>query len=132
VRVHLDVLNALPNADKNELTPPSGAQQITRRIEIGLVGTLAKPIHEARPEYPAIARAARIQGTVVLEAIIGKDGRVVEARAISGPPMLQQAGIDTVKQSVYKPQLFGGEPVEVATRVNVVFSLGNVPLGSIP
>jgi TonB family protein len=132
VRVHLDVLNAIPDVDKSDLTPPSAAHQITRRIDIGLVRTLAKPIHEAKPEYPAIARAARVQGTVVLEAVIGKDGRVVEARAISGPPMLQQAGIDTVKQSVYQPQLLDGEAVEVATRVNVVFSLGNIPPNSIP
>jgi len=73
-RVHLDVLNAIPNVDKSDLAPPSGARQITRRIDIGLIGTLDRPIHEARPEYPAIAKAARVQGTVVVEAVIGKAG----------------------------------------------------------
>ncbi len=77
------------------------------------------------PQYPAIARAARIQGTVVLQATIAKDGTIQNLRVINGPPMLQQAAIDAVRSWRYKPYLLNGEPVEVETTVNVVFNLGN-------
>jgi periplasmic protein TonB len=77
------------------------------------------------PQYPAIARAARIQGTVVLQATIAKDGSIQNLRVINGPPMLQQAAIDAVRSWRYKPYLLNGEPVEVETTINVVFNLGN-------
>jgi protein TonB len=77
------------------------------------------------PEYPAIARAARIQGTVVLQATIAKDGTIQNLRVISGPPMLQQAAMNAVRSWRYKPYLLNGEPVEVETTINVVFNLGN-------
>jgi periplasmic protein TonB len=77
------------------------------------------------PQYPAIARAARIQGTVVLLATIAKDGTIQNLRAINGPPMLQQAALDAVRSWHYKPYLLNGEPVEVETTINVVFNLGN-------
>ena len=77
------------------------------------------------PQYPAIARAARIQGTVVLQATIAKDGTIQNLRVINGPPMLQQAAIDAVRSWRYKPYRLNGEPVEVETTVNVVFNLGN-------
>jgi periplasmic protein TonB len=77
------------------------------------------------PQYPAIAKAARIQGTVVLQATIAKDGTIQNLRVINGPPMLQQAAMDAVRSWRYKPYLLNGEPVEVETTVNVIFSLGN-------
>ena len=76
------------------------------------------------PQYPAIARAARIQGVVVLQATISKSGSIENLRVISGPPMLQQAAIDAVRSWRYKPYLLNGEPVEVETTINVVFNLG--------
>jgi periplasmic protein TonB len=77
------------------------------------------------PQYPEIARVARIQGTVVLQATIAKDGTIQNLRVIDGPPMLQQAAMDAVRSWRYKPYLLNGEPVEVETTVNVIFSLGN-------
>jgi protein TonB len=77
------------------------------------------------PQYPEIARAARIQGTVVLQATIAKDGTIQNLRVIDGPPMLQQAAMDAVRSWRYKPYLLNGEPVEVETTVNVIFNLGN-------
>jgi TonB family protein len=127
VRVHLDAINAVTHVDLSELAPPSGARQILRRIDVELTGPVIKPVHEAKPEYPAIARAAKIQGTVVLRAIIGKDGQVVDAEAISGPPMLRQAALDAVRRQEYQPYSLDGEVVEVATRVNVVFMLSAAP-----
>jgi protein TonB len=76
------------------------------------------------PQYPAIAKAARIQGTVVLQATISKTGSIENLRVVSGPPMLQQAAMDAVRQWRYRPYLLNGDPVEVETTVNVVFNLG--------
>jgi protein TonB len=76
------------------------------------------------PQYPAIPKAAGIQGTVILQAIISKTGLVENIRVVSGPPMLRQAAIDSVRTWRYKPYLLSGEPVEVETTINVVFSLG--------
>ena len=76
------------------------------------------------PQYPAISKAARIQGTVVLQATISRTGSIENLRVISGPPMLQQAAIDAVRTWRYKPYVLNGEPVEVETTINVVFNLG--------
>ena len=78
----------------------------------------------ASPQYPAIAKAARIQGTVVLQATISKAGTIEGLRVLSGPPMLQQSAMQAVQSWRYKPYLLNGEPVEVETQVNVIFTLG--------
>jgi protein TonB len=77
------------------------------------------------PLYPPIAKAARVQGTVVLAATISKAGTIENLRVVSGNPMLQQNAMDAVRQWRYKPYLLNGEPVEVETQVNVVFTLGS-------
>jgi protein TonB len=79
-------------------------------------------IVKVQPVYPPLAKQARIQGVVILEAIIGKDGAVTEVKVISGHPLLQQAAIDAVSQWKYKPTLLNGEPVEVVTTVTVNFA----------
>jgi TonB family protein len=79
------------------------------------------------PVYPPIARAAHVTGTVVLQALISKDGNVRALSVISGPPMLYGAAIDAVRQWHYKPYLLNGEPVEVDTHVTVNFSLSDEP-----
>jgi TonB family protein len=75
------------------------------------------------PEYPPSAKKARIQGTVVLSAVVGDDGNIKNLRVISGPSELQQSSLDAVRQWTYKPYLLNGDPVEVKTTVNVVYSL---------
>jgi protein TonB len=82
-------------------------------------------IAKTAPQYPVIARRARIQGTVVLQATIGKGGEIENLRVVSGPPMLQQAALDAVRSWRYRPFYLNGEPVAVETTVNVIFSLGN-------
>lgn len=89
--------------------------------------TVGKLLLRVAPVYSPIAKAARIQGTVVLEAVIGKDGLLNSITVVSGPPLLQQAAIDAVKQWKYQPYLLGGEPVEVKTTLNIAFSLEDVP-----
>jgi periplasmic protein TonB len=80
-------------------------------------------IKKVQPNYPPLAKAARIQGTVVLQAEISKDGTIQNLQLISGHPMLAPAAIEAVKQWRYKPYLLNGEPVAVDTQVDVVFTL---------
>lgn len=80
-------------------------------------------IRRAEPVYPAIARAARIQGPVVLYAIISKDGTIENLRLISGRPMLVQAALAAVSQWRYKPYILNGEAIEVETQITVNFVL---------
>ncbi len=85
-------------------------------------GQLLAPI---QPVYPAIARAARIQGTVVVQAIISKSGAIEQLHVVSGPPMLQGAATEAIQRARYRPFLLNGEPVAVETTINVVFTLGS-------
>jgi periplasmic protein TonB len=80
-------------------------------------------IRKVQPNYPPLARQARIQGQVVLQAEISKDGTIQNLQLISGHPMLAPAAIEAVKQWRYKPYLLNGEPVAVETQVVVNFTL---------
>jgi periplasmic protein TonB len=80
-------------------------------------------ITQVKPGYPAIAKSARIQGAVVLQAEISKQGTIENLRVISGHPMLVQSALDAVKQWRYKPYLLNGEPVPVETTITVNFTL---------
>jgi len=81
-------------------------------------------VYQVKPQYPPLAMQARIQGTVVLQAVIGKDGRVRDLHLISGHPMLVPAAMEAVKLWRYRPYLLNEEPVEVDTQINVNFTLG--------
>lgn len=81
-------------------------------------------VQQIKPHYPPLAVQARIQGTVVLQAVIGKDGKVHELQLVSGHPLLAPAAMEAVKQWRYRPYLLNGEPVEVDTQINVNFTLG--------
>jgi protein TonB len=96
---------------------PSGPE----RISSGTAASIA--IYKPIPVYPAIAKAAGIQGTVVIEATISKQGTIENLRVESGPAMLRQAALDAVSQWRFRPYLLNGEPVAVETTVNVVFNL---------
>jgi protein TonB len=86
-----------------------------------MVGSLMKVV---TPLYPLSARELGISGTVVLQARIGKDGRIKNLRYVQGPPQLIDAAMDAVKQWIYQPYVLYDEPVEVETTVNVIFTLG--------
>jgi TonB family protein len=83
----------------------------------------AQRINGPVPIYPPDAKKARIQGTVLLDAIIGKDGTVEKLVVQSGPSALQQSALDAVRQWTYKPFLLNGDPVDVKTTITVVYSL---------
>lgn len=77
------------------------------------------------PVYPQAAKDAGISGTVVLHAIIGKEGKVESLAVVSGPAELQAAALDAVKQWEYRPYLLNGEPTAVDTTIMINFSLAN-------
>jgi len=79
-------------------------------------------LHKVLPSYPALARKEHISGSVVLQAVIGKDGSVEDVRAVQGHPLLIAAATDAVKQWRYKPYLLNGRPVEVETTITVNFN----------
>ena len=78
---------------------------------------------DVRPVYPSIAQSARVQGVVIVEATIGPDGRVAEARVLRSIPLLDQAALDAVKQWVFTPTLLNGTAVPVIMTVTVNFTL---------
>jgi protein TonB len=111
--------------------PPTPARSPERkdahppvRIKVGGLVQQAKLIQAPQPVYPALARQARISGTVRLAAVIGRDGRIANLRVITGHPMLVPAAVDAVRQWEYQPTLLNGDPVEVATEIDVNFTLG--------
>ena len=105
--------------------PAVAVRQTPRRTLSISSGVMAGNLLEKTlPQYPPIAKTARIQGIVVLQATISKTGLIQNLRVISGPTLLQQAALDAVRSWRYKPYLLNGEPVEVETTVNVVFTLG--------
>ena len=96
---------------------PQGPVRISSGVMEGILLT------KYPPAYPAIAKAAGVQGTVVLQATISKNGTIENLRVLSGPLMLQQAALDAVKTWRYRPYLLNDDPVEVETTVNVVFAM---------
>ena len=104
-------------------TPSSSNKDLpdTVRISQGMAQGLL--IHKVQPIYPLAARNNHIQGTVVLNALIGRDGRISELERISGPPELTPAAAGAVQQWRYKPYLLDGKPVQVRTQITVIFTL---------
>ena len=100
---------------------PKAATPTRVRVSQGVTQGLL--IRKVQPTCPPLARQARIQGAVLLQAEISKDGTIQNLRLISGHPMLTSAAIDAVKQWRYKPYILNGEPVEVETQITVNFTL---------
>jgi periplasmic protein TonB len=100
--------------------PPRPTQT---RIRQGGAVQAAKLVNRVQPQYPPLARQTRISGTVRLHAIISKDGSVQQLEVVSGHPLLVQAALDAVRQWRYQPTTLNGEPVEVDTTIDVIFSL---------
>lgn len=105
-------------ATPRPVTPPP-----VERIRVGGEVEEARLVHSVLPGYPPLARLARVQGVVKLDAIIDKNGTIKSLQAVSGSPMLIPAALEAVKQWVYKPTLLNGDPVEVATQIYVRFNL---------
>ena len=95
-----------------------------KRIHVKAEAMAGNIISQVQPVYPIEAKQARIQGKVVLEAVVNKDGSVENLKVKEGPKELQQSALDAVRQWKYKPFLLNGNPIEVETTVNVMYSLG--------
>jgi periplasmic protein TonB len=106
----------------SNLPPPPPKPNKPLRVGGNVIA--ANLIHQVQPTYPAIAKTAHVSGTVVLHAIIGKDGSISELTYISGPPLLMRNAMDAVRQWRYRPTMLNGEPTEVDTTISVVFTLG--------
>jgi periplasmic protein TonB len=94
-----------------------------QRVRVSQGVTQGLLIKRIQPTYPPLARQARIQGTVLLQAEISKTGDIQNLRLISGHPMLAPAAIEAVKQWKYRPYILNGEPVDVETQITVNFTL---------
>jgi periplasmic protein TonB len=97
--------------------PPQKPYKLSSGVTAGML------IQQVRPTYPPLAKQARISGSVVLQAVIGKDGSIQQLKAVSGHPMLIPSALEAVRQWKYKPYFLNGEPVEVDTQVTVNFTL---------
>jgi len=104
--------------------PPPPKPAANKPVRVGGNVAQANLIRQVTPVYPPIAKTAHISGTVLLHAIIGKDGTVQDLQYVSGPPLLMKSAMDAVRQWRYKPTLLNGEPVDVDTTISVVFTLG--------
>jgi periplasmic protein TonB len=109
------VLSSTPTVAPKIATPQR--VRVSSGVQSGLL------VRKVNPSYPPLARQARIQGTVILQAEISKDGNITNLQLISGHPMLAPAAIEAVKQWKYRPYLLNGEPVEVETTIQVNFTL---------
>jgi periplasmic protein TonB len=104
------------------VAPPPAKPTVQKlRVSSGVAEGML--IHQVKPQYPAAAKLARVEGRVLLQAVIGKDGAIENLHAISGHPLLVSAAIDAVKQWRYKPYFLNGEPMEVETQIVVNFLL---------
>ncbi|RPJ84760.1 MAG: energy transducer TonB, partial [Acidobacteria bacterium] len=107
----------LPEAPPPPPPPPQAP------VRVG--GNIKPPqkVKDVKPIYPAIAQSARVQGVVIIEATIGPNGRVQDARVLRSIPLLDQAALDAVKQWEFTPTLLNGVPVPVIMTVTVNFTL---------
>ena len=115
-----------PRAIPTPEPPASMAKAEVQATRIKRAGEVqhANLLHQVKPGYPQLARTARVQGSVILEAIIDREGRVENLKVLSGRPLLVRAACEAVQQWRYRPTLLNGQPVEVLTQVTVNFSLG--------
>ncbi len=101
--------------------PPEA--KLPTRIRVGGSVEKAMLVHKVSPKYPKVAKKARIQGTVRLEAVISREGKIVDLKVLSGDPVLVKSSLDAVQKWRYKTTTLNGRPVEVVTEIDVNYSL---------
>jgi len=123
------LISGLPPTD----SVPRPPEEIKKPEEKRAV-RVSEPIQQAQliarfePRYPPLALQTRKEGTVVLHAIISRDGRIAALEVVSGSPWFDQAALEAVRQWRYRPTYLGGEPVEVETTITVIFRLSQLGL----
>jgi protein TonB len=125
-------IQAGTNSVKVDLQPrrpiastPTGAGEVADatgrvRVSAGAAQILSRPVE---PNYPLLAKQMKVQGAVVLEALIGRDGNIQDLHILSGPPILSSAAREAVKQWRFKPFFESGQPVETEARITVNFTI---------
>ena len=123
VALHVEAATVLDPSEETVFTPPAGAVPAALRITVSDAVSAGMLQYKVTPEYPSAARNAHVEGVVTLQGIIGKNGAIRTLKALAGPEILQGAAIQAVQQWRYRPYLLNGQPVEVQTTINVVFTL---------
>lgn len=118
------VIGGIVNATSN-LSAPKFMPVTPQRVRISQGVTKGLLVHRVEPSYPPLARAARVQGEVILSAIISTSGEIENLQLVSGHPMLVPAALTAVRQWRYKPYLLNGQPTEVETTITVIFTLSS-------
>lgn len=116
---------AFPDDGHPTYPPTDVAHSDSKPVAIPEDAAVGMLINKVNPEYPKLAKAARISGIVILKARITKTGEVSDLQAECGPEILQEASLKAVREWKYRPYLLRGEPVEVLTTIKVVFTLGD-------
>lgn len=118
------VLGGIIGGTGNIAPPPPPAARPTHEV-LRVGGDVKEPqvIYAPQPAYPVLARTGRVEGTVIIDAVIDETGRVVQERAISGPALLMKAALDAVSQWRYQPTILDGQPVSIRMHVTVKFRL---------
>lgn len=119
------VLGSIISAGAAPPPPPPPKAATPKRIRVGGQVEAARIISQPKPDYPPLAKMARISGVVRLEAVISKDGTIQDLKMISGHPLLVKAALEAVSRWRYQPTLLNGEPVEVVTEIDVNFTLAD-------
>lgn len=116
-------LNVISTPPPRQTPKPEAPLKPREPLHVSSGVQQANLIYAPKPVYPQLARSARVQGTVKLQAIIAVDGSIRNLRMISGPPLLVNAALDAVRHWQYKPTMLNGSPVEVITDIDVNFTL---------
>ena len=119
------VIGSVISATSSLAAVPKFVPTVPQRIRISAGVTRGLLIQRVEPTYPTLARSARVQGDVVLSAVISTSGSIENLQLVSGHPMLVPAAIAAVKKWRYKPYLLNGQPVEVETTITVIFTLSS-------
>lgn len=114
------IISGVAHAQEPDASAPPKAR-IAGGVMAGQILTKVQPV------YPADARAAHVSGTVVMHAIIARDGTVKNLQVISGPEMLRASAVEAVSQWTYRPYTLNGEPTEVDTTITVNYNFGGPP-----
>jgi len=103
--------------------PPPVPQRITAPVRISELVQQPRKIVDARPVYPDLARQARVEGTVILEAILDRNGRIDRVRVLRSVPLLDASAMEAVRQWRYTPTVLNGQPVQVLMTITINFQL---------
>ena len=114
---------SVPDADAQTSAPPESQNNAPTAAQIEMSPASAQVVSRVDPTYPLLAKQMKVQGAVVLEALISRNGNIQGIQVLSGPAILSEAAREAVKQWHFKPYYQGGQPVETQARITVNFTI---------